>query len=125
MKVYYVRHQAAGVVHERPFVLPPTAEQLAPVLALCAERHGTKHPKTGAAWWAKVVEVDTDAPDEPRTVACAHGGSAEAVDARASGPCPIRSGEHVPEPDHAGPPELVRSLVAQRASMQATGVVKS
>jgi hypothetical protein len=96
MKIYYVRHQAAGMLHEHPFFEPPTTRQLAPVLELCRKRHGDLHPKTEQPYWAKIVCVEAtpleDGTVEHTTtvVGCAYGGSVEAVDSKAAGPCPIR-----------------------------------
>lgn len=125
MKIYYVRHQAAGVVHEHPFTSPPSQDDLDAVLATCESRHGKKHPKTGASYWAKVIVLDTelkaDDPNRVKTHSCAHGGSAESVDKRAAGKCPIRDGEHVPEkslPAEAG------GLVIE-VSGHGTGFVKN
>lgn len=100
MKVFYLRHQAAGVIFDHPFMLAPTPEELAPVLARCVDGHGEVFAKTGEKYWAKVICVENG---ETTTIGCAHGGSAAAVDAKASGHCPIRaSGQErsEPEPEH-------------------------
>jgi hypothetical protein len=44
-KIYFLRHQAGGVLHEYPFAEPPTEEQRAAVWKLCFHRHGAEHPK--------------------------------------------------------------------------------
>lgn len=68
MRVYYLRHQATGVLHEYPFAQPPTAEQLAPLLAECRRLHGDDSPK-GAPWWTRVVDVEAFGPgDVPQFV---------------------------------------------------------
>lgn len=56
-KVFFVRHQAAGFLTDFPFAQAPTPKQFAALAAYCEVRHGTKHPKTGEAYWLGVVEV--------------------------------------------------------------------
>ncbi len=74
MKLYFVRHQAHGILHSFPFSQPPTAKQQDAISRLCAATHGTHHPKTREPFWFKVVEVDVlgpeaeIAPPEPRGV---------------------------------------------------------
>jgi len=63
MKVYFVRHQAAGVVHQFPFAQEPSAEQVALVREHCAQSFGTEHDKLGE-FWTKVVSVDVLGPGE-------------------------------------------------------------
>ena len=66
MSIYFVRHQAAGVVWEYPFGAEPTQAQVAAVEAICAARHGAVHPKTRARYWSRVEAVDVlDAGDIP------------------------------------------------------------
>jgi len=64
MKVYFPRHQAAGILTDYPFEEPPTAEQTAPLLVMLRERHGEVHPKTGAAHWTTVVSSEVLAPSD-------------------------------------------------------------
>lgn len=65
--IFYVRHQAAGVVHEFPFAASPNEAQLAAVAKLCFQRFGASHPKTpDEPYWVRVVEVPLlDASDVP------------------------------------------------------------
>lgn len=64
-KVYFVRHQAHGVVDEFPFASHPTQEQVARVAKYCFQAHGFGHPKTpNEPYWTKVVDVDVLGPDE-------------------------------------------------------------
>lgn len=56
MKIFFVRHQAGGLMHEAPFLNEPTAEQIASVVRLATARHGERHPKTGEPYWARVEE---------------------------------------------------------------------
>ena len=58
MKIYFLRHQAAGIVHKYPFSSPPTNEQRAAVERECFQQHGASHPKTGESYWMTVVDVD-------------------------------------------------------------------
>lgn len=44
-KVYFLRHQAGGVLHQYPFAAPPTPEQKAAVWKECFQSHGDLHPK--------------------------------------------------------------------------------
>jgi hypothetical protein len=53
--VYYVRHQAAGVLHEFPFSEPPTQAQLSACSRLLAKRHVRAQGKD--PWWLKVVSA--------------------------------------------------------------------
>jgi len=57
-KVFFVRHQAAGVMHEFPFADQPSNAQLIAVLKIAEQRHGASHPKTKEAYWARVVDLD-------------------------------------------------------------------
>lgn len=58
MILYFVRHQAEGVVWRFPFLTPPSDAQKAAVNARCAMAHGQSHPKTKEPYWLQVVEVD-------------------------------------------------------------------
>jgi hypothetical protein len=63
-KIYFVRHQAHGVVYEYPFAEHPTQEQVAAVNRFCFNHHGFCHSKTpGEPYWTKVEEVDVVAPN--------------------------------------------------------------
>ena len=121
MKIYHIRHQAAGVVHDVPFAAVPSSEQIGAVMARCARAHGDRHPKTGLPYWAKVIEIDTDKdvddPSRTRTVCGLNGCDAAEADKSAAGPCPIRDGEHVPEPAADG-----GAGVGILRSMNATGI---
>lgn len=64
MKVFFLRHQAGGVLHEHPFAARPTEAQLAPLRAMCAWRHGEKHPRSGQPYWSDVVAVDVLGPGD-------------------------------------------------------------
>lgn len=57
-KIYYVRHQAGGLLWEFPFAQPPTDSQKAALEALCRNLHGSVHPKTEKPYWLTVAEVD-------------------------------------------------------------------
>lgn len=69
MILYFVRHQAEGVVWRYPFLTPPTDAQKQAVFALCTASHGVAHPKTREAYWVQVVEVpalnEGEMPPEP------------------------------------------------------------
>lgn len=72
-KIYFLRHQANGVVHEFPFAEPPTEAQMKAVMRLCFMRHGGSHKKTpDEPFWTRVVEVEllgpNDIPDVPERV---------------------------------------------------------
>jgi hypothetical protein len=72
-KIYFVRHQAHGVVHEFPFTEPPTQNQVAAVAKFCFQSHGFGHPKTpDQPYWTKVIERDVlgadEMPDVPERV---------------------------------------------------------
>lgn len=58
-KIYFVRHQAAGTLHDLPFSYPPSESQLAAIERRCFQRHGASHPKTpDEPYWLKVEAVD-------------------------------------------------------------------
>lgn len=58
-KVFFIRHQAGGVMHEFPFAAEPTADQQAAVYKVCRQRFGVSHAKTpDEPYWARVVEVE-------------------------------------------------------------------
>lgn len=72
-KIYFVRHQAHGIVHEFPFAEHPTQNQVADVVRFCFQSHGFGHPKTpDQPYWTMVVERDVlgpnDKPDVPERV---------------------------------------------------------
>lgn len=54
--IYFLRHQAAGILTGYPFAQPPTAEQRKPIEAMLRAAHGPKHPKTSEPYWVTVVE---------------------------------------------------------------------
>lgn len=63
-KVYFVRHQAAGILTDFPFSAPPSDKQLEAIARLCFQRHGATHPKGDAAYWTRVVELEMLGPNE-------------------------------------------------------------
>ncbi len=94
MKLYFVRHQAHGIVHEFPFAEAPTQNQVAAVAKHCFAIHGFGHKKTpDVPYWTKVVEIDVLGPDDmpvvkepgPVGVDAAGVGKAEAAGPIASG----------------------------------------
>jgi len=86
MRIYYYRHQAAGVCHAHPFSAPPSAEQLEAMRAAMRAAHGPVHPKTGAPYWDRVVEVETDRLPEPAPAGGdSSSGSGEMSELRAEG----------------------------------------
>ena len=58
MTVFFLRHQAAGIVHDHPFASRPTDAQIAPLRSLLEWRHGAAHPRTGQAYWMDVVAIE-------------------------------------------------------------------
>ena len=56
--IYFVRHQAAGVLHEYPFAAKPTQAQIDALGKLCFQSHGEAHPKTDEPYWLTVVETN-------------------------------------------------------------------
>lgn len=67
-KIYFIRHQAAGIVTKDgaplAFGQPPTEAQFSAVERECFLTHGDRHKKTGEFYWTKVVEVDVLGPDD-------------------------------------------------------------
>lgn len=58
-KIYFVRHQAHGIVSEFPFEAEPSDEQVKLVVKWCFNIHGFGHSKTpDKPWWTMVVERD-------------------------------------------------------------------
>ena len=68
-KIYFLRHQAAGLISKYPFSDVPTDVQIDAVKRECFQLLGPSHPKTGEPYWLKVVEQDVlgpgDVPDVP------------------------------------------------------------
>lgn len=68
-KIYFVRHQAGGVLWETPFAESPSEGQIAAIKKLAAQSHGAAHPKTDEPYWLTVCEVDVlgsgDVPSVP------------------------------------------------------------
>jgi len=62
-KVYFVRHQAAGILTDYPFSAPPTDRQMSTLSRLCFQRHGATHPKGDQAYWTRIVELEMLGPD--------------------------------------------------------------
>lgn len=60
--IYFLRHQAAGVLWEHPFSGPPTDIQRAAVAANLRMRFGDRLPRTGEPYWLVVVPVETLGP---------------------------------------------------------------
>jgi hypothetical protein len=65
-KLYYVRHQAAGIVYEFPFSQPPSEKQQRAVARFCFQKVGRiSHEKTpDKPYWTRIVEVELLGPDE-------------------------------------------------------------
>lgn len=67
--IYFVRHQAAGILTDYPFASAPSQAQLAALSKLCFQSHGAAHPKTKEPYWVRVVEVPvlgaSDVPSVP------------------------------------------------------------
>lgn len=69
MLVYFVRHQAGGVQWDSPFIMEPSAEQVAAISDRCVALHGTSHPKSGEPYWLSVIAVEVlNEHDLPRAV---------------------------------------------------------
>lgn len=89
-KVYFLRHQAHGIVHEYPFVASPSDEQQAAVRQFCFNMHGFSHAKTPSEpYWMRVIEVEVlgpkDAPDVPKrdlSVVSEHGAGETSIPGR-------------------------------------------
>jgi hypothetical protein len=58
MKVYFLRHQAAGILSEFPFASPPTDEQIEAFARILRTRHGEEHPKTREPYWLRVYAAE-------------------------------------------------------------------
>lgn len=63
-KVFFMRHQARGLLTDFPFAEEPTEEQQDALLAICEQTHGSAHPKTKEPYWFRVVESELLGPDE-------------------------------------------------------------
>lgn len=91
-KIYFLQHQAHGVVFEYPFAATPTDKQTEAVRKFCFQLHGFGHAKTPTEpYWMRVLEIDVvgdevpDVPDrELSAVASPEKGAARAA-ARPSG----------------------------------------
>ena len=87
--IFYVRHQAAGVLHDYPFAAPPTKEQRDALASICFRSHGETHPKSKKKYWLRVVEVPvlgtSDEVKEPDLVPANMGGEAGAQQFEVSG----------------------------------------
>lgn len=64
MKIYFVKHQAHGVVWEYPFAESPTEAQQERVWQFCFGIHGASHQKTpGEPYWQHIVSSEVLGPD--------------------------------------------------------------
>lgn len=61
--IFFLRHQAGGVIHEYPFAESPTPGQREPIETLMALRHGTT-AQDGSTLWMIVVPVQVIEPGE-------------------------------------------------------------
>jgi hypothetical protein len=70
-KIYFVRHQAGGVLWEHPCAETPTQAQMIALGAMCEALHGETHPKTDEPYWLTWIAVDvlgpTDIPSFPES----------------------------------------------------------
>jgi hypothetical protein len=58
-KVYFVRHQAAGIVTKYPFAQEPTEAQVAAIVRECFQSFGGSHQKTpDVPYWVRVESFD-------------------------------------------------------------------
>lgn len=53
-KIYFIRHQAGGVITKYPFANHPTEAQFAAVAKECFQNFGADHPKTKEPYWVRV-----------------------------------------------------------------------
>lgn len=63
-KVYKLRHQAAGVLHDKTYAKPPSEEEVAKVKARLDVKHGTHHRKTKDPLFLRVVEETLESDEE-------------------------------------------------------------
>lgn len=63
-KIYFLRHQAGGVITKYPFAQQPTKPQVEAVARECFQTFGGKHPKTDEEYWLRVEERDVIGPDD-------------------------------------------------------------
>lgn len=64
-KLFFIRHQAAGVLFQFPFAQPPSKAQQAAVERFCVMQNGVSHSKTpGEPYWTRVVELDVLGPND-------------------------------------------------------------
>lgn len=65
MKIYFVRHQAAGYMTKYPFLTPPNDKQIAAVVKECFRSFGFGHAKTpGEPYWVQIAEFEALGADE-------------------------------------------------------------
>lgn len=55
-KVFFIRHQAAGLITKYAFANYPTQTQIDAVSRECFQQFGAAHPKTGETYFLQVVE---------------------------------------------------------------------
>jgi hypothetical protein len=80
-KLYFVRHQNEGVLHQFPFKQPPTQAQMEPIVNELARRHGT-HAKQkvynedgtvtltkGDELFFRIIEVEVLGPNDMPQIA--------------------------------------------------------
>jgi hypothetical protein len=91
--IFFVRHQAAGVLHDFPFEQAPSGGQVAAIARALETLHGDAHPKTGEPYWLRVVEVPLLGPEDVAAPAGARGGvgSGELEQLRGDGAGEIRN----------------------------------
>lgn len=63
-KIYFVRHQAAGILTSYPFASEPSKEQLAAIERLCFQGYGAEHPKSKEPYWLRVIEAEVLGPSD-------------------------------------------------------------
>lgn len=67
--IFFLRHQAGGILAEWPFLSPPTEAQRKPIEDLMTRRYGSQHPKTKEPYWTKVESVSVIVGEIPRVEA--------------------------------------------------------
>lgn len=93
-KIYFVRHQAHGIVADFPFSEHPSKEQVAAVAKWCFNIHGFGHAKTpDQPYWTRVVDFDLlGASDIPKVEERVLGVAGEPGAARSSSSTFVASG---------------------------------
>lgn len=108
MRIYFIRHQAAGVLTKYPFAQYPTEAQIEAVKRECFQAYGAFHPKAEQVLHPETGEVLEERPREYWM---------QVVEAQA-----LTADDVIDVPDRALSLQVIGGIKASAPNMVASGV---